>query len=296
MYSFTKGKQTMDQTSAIILALSLAIIMLGMGLSLVVEDFKRIFFQPKAIFIGLINQLVLLPIIAFGLTSVFSLKPEIAVGLMILSACPGGPTSNLISHLAKADIALSVTLTAFSSFITILTIPFIVNFSLEQFLDQSNMIQLDIGKTFGQILLIVIIPISIGMIIRKHKEKFALKMGKPVRIASGILLLLIIIALIIKEFKTLQESFEQAGLAVITLNLVVMLLGYYSARIFKVRKKRALSIAIESGIQNGTLGITVAIALLDNSSFALVSAVYGVLMFVSAGAVILVGSLPHHKS
>lgn len=296
MYSFTKGKQTMDQTSAIILALSLAIIMLGMGLSLVVEDFKRIFFQPKAIFIGLINQLVLLPIIAFGLTSVFSLKPEIAVGLMILSACPGGPTSNLISHLAKADIALSVTLTAFSSFITILTIPFIVNFSLEQFLDQSNMIQLDIGKTFGQILLIVIIPISIGMLIRKHKEKFALKMGKPVRIASGILLLLIIIALIIKEFKTLQESFEQAGLAVITLNLVVMLLGYYSARIFKVRKKRALSIAIESGIQNGTLGITVAIALLDNSSFALVSAVYGVLMFVSAGAVILVGSLPHQKS
>lgn len=296
MYSFTKGKQTMDQTSAIILALSLAIIMLGMGLSLVVEDFKRIFFQPKAIFIGLINQLVLLPIIAFGLTSVFSLKPEIAVGLMILSACPGGPTSNLISHLAKADIALSVTLTAFSSFITILTIPFIVNFSLEQFLDQSNMIQLDIGKTFGQILLIVIIPISIGMIIRKYKEKFALKMGKPVRIASGILLLLIIMALIIKEFKTLQESFEQAGLAVITLNLVVMLLGYYSARIFKVRKKRALSIAIESGIQNGTLGITVAIALLDNSSFALVSAVYGVLMFVSAGAVILVGSLPHQKS
>lgn len=296
MYSFTKGKQTMDQTSAIILALSLAIIMLGMGLSLVVEDFKRIFFQPKAIFIGLINQLVLLPIIAFGLTSVFSLKPEIAVGLMILSACPGGPTSNLISHLAKADIALSVTLTAFSSLITILTIPFIVNFSLEQFLDQSNMIQLDIGKTFGQILLIVIIPISIGMLIRKHKEKFALKMGKPVRIASGILLLLIIMALIIKEFKTLQESFEQAGLAVITLNLVVMLLGYYSARIFKVRKKRALSIAIESGIQNGTLGITVAIALLDNSSFALVSAVYGVLMFVSAGAVILVGSLPHQKS
>lgn len=285
----------MDQTSAIILASSLAIIMLGMGLSLVVEDFKRIFFQPKAIFIGLINQLILLPIIAFGLTSVFSLKPEIAVGLMILSACPGGPTSNLISHLAKADIALSVTLTAFSSFITILTIPFIVNFSLEQFLDQSNMIQLDIGKTFAQILMIVIIPISIGMLIRKYKEKFALKMGKPVRIASGILLLLIIIALIIKEFSTLQESFEQAGLAVIVLNIVVMLLGYQSARLFKVNKKRALSIAIESGIQNGTLGITVAVALLGNTSFALVSAVYGVLMFISGGAAIIIGSLQDKK-
>lgn len=286
----------MDQTSAIILASSLAIIMLGMGLSLVVEDFKRIFFQPKAIVIGLINQLILLPIIAFGLTSVFSLKPEIAVGLMILSACPGGPTSNLISHLAKADIALSVTLTAFSSFITILTIPFIVNFSLEQFLDQSNMIQLDIGKTFAQILMIVIIPVCIGMLIRRYKEKFALKMGKPVKIASGLLLLLIIVALIIKEYKTLEESFEQAGLAVIVLNLVVMLLGYYSARIFKVKKKRALSIAIESGIQNGTLGITVAIALLGNTSFALVSAVYGVLMFISGGAAIIVGSLQDKKA
>lgn len=286
----------MDQTSAIILASSLAIIMLGMGLSLIVEDFKRIFFQPKAIFIGLINQLILLPLIAFGLTSVFSLKPEIAVGLMILSACPGGPTSNLISHLAKADIALSVTLTAFSSFITILTIPFIVNFSLEQFLDQSNMIQLDIGKTFAQILMIVIIPISIGMLIRRYKEKFALKMGKPVRIASGILLLLIIVALIIKEYKTLEESFEQAGLAVIVLNLVVMLLGYFSARLFKVKKKRALSIAIESGIQNGTLGITVAIALLGNTAFALVSAVYGVLMFIAGGAAIIIGSLQDKKA
>ncbi len=286
----------MDQTSAILLASSLAIIMLGMGLSLVVEDFKRIFVQPKAILIGLINQLIILPIIAFGLTSIFSLNPEIAVGLMILSACPGGPTSNLISHLAKADIALSVTLTAFSSFITILTIPFIVNFSLEQFLDQSNMIQLDIAKTFGQILLIVIIPVSIGMLIRRYQETFALTMGKPVKIASGILLLLIIIALIIKEFKTLQDSFEQAGLAVITLNTIVMFLGYYSARIFKVKKKRALSIAIESGIQNGTLGITVAVALLGNASFALVSAIYGVLMFISAGAAILVGSLQHQKS
>ena len=120
----------MDQTSAIILASSLAIIMLGMGLSLVVDDFKRIFTQPKGIVVGLINQMLLLPLIAYGLAIAFSLSAELAVGLMILAACPGGATSNLISHLAKADTALSVTLTAFSSFMTILTIPFIVNFAL----------------------------------------------------------------------------------------------------------------------------------------------------------------------
>lgn len=279
----------MDQTTAIILAVSLAIIMLGMGLSLVIDDFKRIFSQPKAIIIGLVNQLLLLPIIAFTLASLFPLQPEIAVGIMILAACPGGATSNLISHLAKADAALSVTLTAFSSFITIITIPFIVNFSLEQFLDQSNIIKLDILQTLLQILMIVIIPVSLGMMIRKHKEAFALKMGKPVRIASALLLILVIIGIILKEKENLASSFKEAGAIIISLNIIVMFVGYYSARILKVTSKRALSIAIETGIQNGTLGITVAVVLLQNSLFAIVSALYGVLMLFTAAIVVYIG-------
>ncbi len=280
----------MDQTSAIILASSLAIIMLGMGLSLVVDDFKRIFTQPKGIFVGLINQMVLLPLIAYGLAVAFSLSPELAVGLMILAACPGGATSNLISHLAKADTALSVTLTAFSSFMTILTIPFIVNFALETFLDQSNMIQLNIVETFLQILMIVIIPVTIGMLIRKYKESCALKMGKPVRIASAILLVVIIIGIILKEKDTLGTWIQEAGLVVVLLNLIIMFVGYYSAKLFKITNKRALSIAIESGIQNGTLGITVAVVLLNSSTFATVSAVYGVLMFFTGAAAVYIGN------
>jgi len=285
----------MDQTSAIILASSLAIIMLGMGLSLVVDDFKRIFTQPKGIVMGLINQMILLPIIAYGLAIAFSLTPELAVGLMILAACPGGATSNLISHLAKADTALSVTLTAFSSFMTILTIPFIVNFALESFLDQSSMIQLNIVETFLQILMIVIIPVTIGMLIRKYKESFALKMGKPVRIASAILLVVIIIGIILKEKDTLGTWIQQAGLVVILLNLIVMFVGYYSAKMFKITNKRALSIAIESGIQNGTLGITVAVVLLNSSTFATVSAVYGVLMFFTGAAAVYIGNRQSSK-
>ncbi len=280
----------MDQSSAIILGVALMIIMLGMGLSLVIDDFKRIFLQPKAILIGLFNQIILLPVIGFILVSLFPVQPEIAVGVMILTACPGGPTSNLISHLAKADTALSVTLTAFSSFITILTIPFIVNFSLEQFLDQSNMIQLDLAQTFLQIFLIIIIPIVIGMLIRKYRETFALKMAKPVRIASGLVLILVIIGIIVKEKGQLAEYFKQAGLLVICLNLIVMLVGFYSAKLFKITTKRALSIAIESGIQNGTLGITVAVVLLSNTAFAVASASYGVLMFFSGALAVYIGS------
>lgn len=285
----------MDSTSAIILGVALAIIMLGMGLSLVSDDFKRIFIQPKSIIIGLVNQIILLPIVAFILVSLFPLQPEIAIGVMILAACPGGATSNLISHLAKADAALSVTLTAFSSFITIVTIPFIVNFSLEQFLSEGNMIQLNIKETFFKILFIIIIPVVFGMVIRKYKEAFALKMEKPVRIASALILALVIIGIIIKEKKSLVESFQKAGTVIVLLNIIIMLIGYYSAKLFRITSKRALSIAIESGIQNGTMGITIAVLLLGNPSYAIVSAVYGVLMLFTGAAAIYIGSRLHKK-
>lgn len=285
----------MDQISTIILGISLMVIMLGMGLSLVVDDFKRIFLQPKAILIGLCNQIIVLPLIAFGIAILFAVKPEIAVGLMILAACPGGPTSNLISHLAKADTALSVTLTAFSSFITILTIPFIINFSLQYFLDQSTFIQLNKVETFLQILMIVIIPISIGMLIRNYKESFALKMAKPVRIASAILLVVVIAGILLKEKETIFPSLKETGLVILILNLLVMAIAYFSAKSFRIANRRALSIAIESGIQNGTLGITIAVVLLQNSSYAIVPAVYGLIMFFTGAIVVYIG-LHQNKS
>ena len=155
----------MDKVSTIILASSLIIIMLGMGLSLVIDDFKRIILYPKAIMVGMVNQLILLPIIGFTIAVLFPLKPEISIGIMILAASPGGPTSNLIAHLAKGDTALSVTLTALSSFITILSIPLIVNFALVHFLDEGQMIHLDWLETVIQILVIIIIPITAEILI-----------------------------------------------------------------------------------------------------------------------------------
>jgi len=280
----------MDKVSTMFLAASLIIIMLGMGLSLVAEDFKRIIIYPKAIFVGLVNQIILLPLIGFAIAISFPLTPEIAIGLMILAACPGGPTSNLITHLAKGDTALSVTLTALSSFITLLTIPFIINFALIHFLDAGQMIQLDVVETITRIFIIIIIPIIIGMIIRRYREKFALRMANPVRKASGIVIALVIIGILIKERENIVSYFQQAGIVALVLNVATMLVGYYSAKLFRIKDRRAISISIESGIQNGTLAMSIAIVLLGSTELAITPAIYSLLMFFTGGLAIYFGN------
>jgi BASS family bile acid:Na+ symporter len=276
----------MDKVSTIFLALSLIVIMLGMGLSLQLNDFKRVFVYPKAILIGLLNQLIILPLIGFALVSAFSAKPEVAIGIMILAACPGGPTSNLLSHLAKGDIALSVSLTAISSLITIITIPFIVNFALIQFLAEGQIIQLNIVETIIQISVIIVIPIITGMAVRRYKEAFAIKMEKPVRKASAIVIVLVILGIVIKENRNILFYFQEAGLIALSLNAATMFVGYYSAKIFKIKNQQAISISIESGIQNGTLAISVAVILLGSSAFSIAPMIYSLLMFFTGGLAI----------
>ena len=279
----------MDPVSSIILGSALGIIMLGMGLSLVVDDFKRIVVYPKAIVVGLTNQLILLPLIGFTIAALYPVKPEIAIGIMILAACPGGPTSNLITHLAKGDIALSVTLTSLSSFITILTIPFIINFALEYFGEPGQIIKLNVPATILRIFAITIIPVTIGMLIRKYKEAFALRMGKPVRTASGIVLGLVIIGLVIKERENFVSYFQQAGIVALLLNVGTMAVGYFSAKLFRIVEARAVSICIESGIQNGTLAIAIAVLILGSTELAIAPAIYSLLMFVTGGVAIYIG-------
>jgi BASS family bile acid:Na+ symporter len=279
----------MDKVSTLVLMVSLIIIMLGMGLSLVFDDFKRIFIYPKAILVGLVNQLILLPLIGFAIVVAFPLTPQIAIGIMILAACPGGPTSNLIAHLAKGDTALSVSLTALSSFITILTIPFIVNFALVRFLSEGQMIQLDVVQTIAQIFVIIIIPVAIGMMIRRYREKFAMRMARPVRIASAFVIALVIIGIVIKERENFVSYFQQAGIVALVLNVATMAVGYFTARMFGIKDKQALSISIESGIQNGTLAISIAVILLHSTEFSIAPAIYSLLMFFTGGVVIWMG-------
>ena len=272
------------------LPFSLAVIMFGMGLSLRVEDFKRILIYPKAVGIGLLNQLVLLPILAFGIVKAFSLPPELAVGLMILAVCPGGATSNLITHLAKGDSALSITLTACSSVITVFTIPFLVNFSIAYFIPGGEAKQLEVVGTVVSVLFITLIPVALGMITLAKAPRLAEKWDQPFRKISIVFFVVIVGAAILKERANLVQYFIEAGPAALALNLSTLALSFLMAKWTGLPFRQGLTIAIESGIQNGTLGITIAATLLVNSVMSIPSAIYSLLMFGTAALVILWGN------
>lgn len=270
----------------ILLFVALFIVMLGMGLSLVPDDFKRIFRYPKAAAVGLINQMILLPLIAFAVLWLIPAQPEIAVGLIILAACPGGPTSNLITNLSKGDVALSVSLTAMSSVLAIFTIPFIVKFGMVQFMNQEKVIQVDTLKMIGEILLVTIIPIATGMTIRAKNAAFADKMEKPVKITSAIVLAAVIAVIILKEQDNFLSYFEKAGVVSLLLNAGTMLVGFITSRLFFLSREQSITVSIESGIQNGTLAIAIAISVLQNPQFSITPAVYSLIMF-GTGAIMI---------
>jgi len=272
------------------LPFSLAVIMFGMGLSLQINDFKRILIYPKAVALGLFNQLVFLPLIAFGLVHLFALPPELSVGLMILAICPGGATSNLITHLAKGDTALSITLTAFSSMITVFTIPFLVNYFLVYFIPGGETQQLQIFGTIVSVLLITILPVALGMLVFAKAPVWAAKLDLPFRRISAIFFVIIVVAAVLKEKENLVSYFVEAGPAALALNLSTLFLSFATAKMVKLPFRQGLTIAIESGIQNGTLGITIAATLLMNSVMTIPSAIYSLIMFGTAALVIFFGN------
>jgi BASS family bile acid:Na+ symporter len=275
---------TAEIISKVFLPLSLAIIMLGMGMTLIISDFTRILKKPKDILIGLTNQLIFLPIIGFSLAIAFNLSPVMAVGLMILSTCPGGPTSNLITQVCRGNIALSVTLTAITSILSVLTIPFILSYALEYFGTDTNVtIKLPILDTILQIMVITIIPISIGMLIRRFKTKFAKRLEKPMRIASTVIFALVFLAVLAANSSIIVKAMREVGLVTLLLNLITMGLGYVTARIFKLNFKSAISITVESGIQNGTLAFVIATSILNNVEMGVPTGAYAIWMFITGG-------------
>ena len=270
--------------TTVVLPISLAIIMLGMGLSLTINDFKRVFKHPKAALLGLTNQMLILPIIGFSMALLFDLDPVLAVGLMLIAACPGGATSNLITHVAKGDIALSISLTAITSIATVFTIPLILSFGLNYFMNETGTnIELPIGETMLQITGITIVPVTIGMLIKHYKQDFALKMEKPMRIASTVIFVAVLLGIIMANKEIIVDSFKQVGLVALGLNLATMAVGYFSARGFKLDLKQSISITIESGIQNGTLAIVVALSILGRLELTVPAVVYSLTMFFTAG-------------
>jgi len=273
-----------ETLSKVLLPLSLAIIMLGMGMTLAPNDFTRIIRDPKAILIGLTNQLIFLPIIAFLLAIASDLSPVMAIGIMILATCPGGPTSNLITQVCRGNIALSVTLTAIASIVSILTIPFILSYALDYFGSGTNVIiKLPIRDTIFQIMGITVIPISLGMMIRRLKTNFATRMEKPMRMASTIIFILVFIAVITANFNIVGKAMKEVGLVTLLLNILTLGLGYLTARLFKLNVKSVISITVESGIQNGALAFVIATSILNNIEMGIPTAAYVIWMYITGG-------------
>ena len=261
-------------------------IMMGMGLSLVFADFKRVLNYPKAVAIGLTNQLLLLPIIGFALANIMPLEPEYAVGVMLLVLCPGGTTSNMFTHLAKGDVALSVTMTAVASLITVFTIPIVLNLSLVHFMGQGNEFNLPIIATMFSLMKLTIIPIALGMIIKAYYPKFANSTQIHVSRFGILFLTLLIIFLTYIQQDIVIPALIATGPVSLLLNLSTMALGYYSSKWLGLTNAQRTSITIEVGLQNSTLSMFMALTLLANYKMSFTPAIYTLIMLFTAGILV----------
>lgn len=267
--------------TAVLMPIALGIIMLGLGLSLKIDDFKRVLIYPKAVFIGLACQMLVLPVICFFIAKSFGLPPVLAVGLMLLSASPGGPTANLYSHLSKGDVALNISLTAVNSILTLFTLPFIINFAINYFMQSGEVVPMQFKKVL-EVFAIVLVPVSLGMIIKSKFPVLTVKLDKPVKIISALFLVLIIVAAVLKEKEHIAEYFAQVGTAALVFNLISMAIGYFIPRMFKLAKKQAIAISMEVGIHNGTLAIYIALNVIGNDTMSIPPAIYSLIMFFTA--------------
>ena len=264
------------------LPIALAIIMFGLGLSLTTADFKRVAKSPKAVAVALVLQVLVLPVIAFGLVSAFDVDPLLAVGVMLLAASPGGTTANLFSHLFRGDVALNVTLTAINSVLAAATIPLITNLAISHF-DAEGELGLQVGKVL-QVVAIVLIPVAIGMLVRRRSAAFSARADRPVRVFSITVLVIVAVGALLGEREHLADYFQQVGLVTAIFCLASLSLGYGGARLLRLDERQAIASSMEVGIHNTTIALTIALSVLDSTEVAIPSAVYSVLMYVFATA------------
>ena len=260
----------------------LALIMLGLGMGLTIQDFGRVAKQPKDFLVGLICQMILLPIVAFVLIKIFNTPIELALGVMIIAAAPGGVTSNVLTKFAKGDVALSVSLTAIISLISIISVPFIVFKSAD--LLSINYISKEISMVgiSSKMFLVVTLPVVIGMLIRKFATNFITSKTIFIQRVSVALFVIVIAAIWIEEWDKIISFITRAGLITLTLNIVMMLLGYYIAKFFATGIEQRRCISLECGLQNGTLAVFVSTQLFDEMVYIVPTAAYALVMFITS--------------
>ena len=267
----------------IFLPASLIFIMLTLGLGLESSDFTNLVRKPRSFFVGLTNQILLLPLVTYIIILVFGITKEAAVGMMILACCPGGVTSNIITKLAKGDTALSISYTAFNSILAIVTLPLIVGFSMKSFMGQEapdvNILSLGLTMFF-----ITAVPVGIGLLIREKNKYYADKFEPKASKISTILFAIIILGALLSEWETFINNFVLLGPVIVLLILAMLTIAYRSSKLFKMSDKQSITVAIESAMQNGTVGITVGNLIINPESglsiLSIPSGVYSILMYL----------------
>ena len=268
--------------SDVVLPLSLAFIMFSLGLALKVSDFTRVIKQPKDFLLGAFSQIIILPLVALIIVMVWPLSPELAVGVMLIAAAPGGATSNIITSFAKGDVALSVSLTAIISLLCVITIPVIVLISLNLLMNTSITTTIAIGDIAIKMFLIVTVPVIIGMLFRNFLSNFAISFEPIARKISLALFVLVLLGAIISEKDNVISYFSQAGLVTLFLNIIMMLIAFYLGKFFASGISQQKTITIECGLQNGTLAIVVATSVFNGGIYLIPAATYSLIMFISS--------------
>ena len=276
----------------VVLPIALAFIMFALGLGLTFDDFARIAKRPRDFIVGALSQILLLPAVAFLLVSFWPLPPELALGVMIIAAAPGGVTSNILTAFARGDVALSISLTAVISLLCVVTIPIIVVFSYNQLMGGDVGADISVARTAVSVFVIVTVPALCGLFIRRWAEGFALRFEPLARRISALLFVLVLAGAIYQERNNIVDYFAQAGLVTLVLNLLMMGLAYLLARLFATGLRQRVAIAIECGLQNGTLAIAVATLLFGGGLAIVPAATYSLIMF--ATALIFIAFLRRH--
>ena len=266
-----------------LLVVALALVMFGLGLSLSLQDFTRLLKHPKAVAVALVLQVVVLPVVCYLLIVALRVPPLFAVGLMLLAASPGGISANLFSHLFGGNVAMNISLTAVNTVLSIVTLPLISNWAISAFAKTGQVVPLQFGKVM-EVIAIVLIPVVIGMLVRTRRPAFAARSEKSMKVFSAVVLAVVALGAIAKEWSSMVSTFADVGVAVIAFNLISLLAGYYLSRLAGLDQGMSTAISFEIGIHNSTLAIFIALAVLNNFQLALPAAIYSVSMYLSATA------------
>ena len=269
-----------DIVSGLLLPVSLAFIMFSLGLGLTPPDFARIVRQPRALIVGVFCHFVLLPLVCFAMIKVAGITGAFAVGFMILAACPTGTSSNLLTYIARGDVALALSFTAVASVLTIFTLPWIVAFSLQHFAGSAQAVSAPVGPMMAQVFLMLGVPVALGMLVRHRQTAWALRMEPRFTRIATVLFLLIVLAAVARNWPLLRDNFTTLAPFAVALNLIMLFCGFMIAWLVRLSRRQSVTLGIETAVQNATLALVIASSVLKQDAMAVPGAVYGVLMYV----------------